>query len=33
MKIEGANYMEIHNAGGGIMFTVRHTQESPEEEL
>lgn len=25
--------MEIHNAGGGIMFTVDHTRASSEEEL
>eukprot|EP01028_Stygiella_incarcerata_P007645 TRINITY_DN317_c0_g2_i1.p1 TRINITY_DN317_c0_g2~~TRINITY_DN317_c0_g2_i1.p1 ORF type:complete len:460 (-),score=121.89 TRINITY_DN317_c0_g2_i1:800-2065(-) len=33
MKLEGATYMDVHKAGGGINFTVRHTRESPKEEL
>eukprot|EP01097_Dermamoeba_algensis_P010143 TRINITY_DN7390_c0_g1_i1.p1 TRINITY_DN7390_c0_g1~~TRINITY_DN7390_c0_g1_i1.p1 ORF type:complete len:437 (-),score=87.41 TRINITY_DN7390_c0_g1_i1:58-1254(-) len=33
MKLAGATYMEVHKAGGGIGFTVRHTRESSEEEL
>ncbi|XP_051889923.1 probable imidazolonepropionase isoform X2 [Pristis pectinata] len=33
MKLEGASYMEIHNAGGGIHFTVEHTRKASEEEL
>ncbi|KAI9137486.1 hypothetical protein BKA69DRAFT_1128162 [Paraphysoderma sedebokerense] len=33
LKIQGASYMEIHKAGGGIGFTVKHTRESSEKEL
>lgn len=33
MKLAGATYMDVHRAGGGIHFTVRHTRESSEEEL
>lgn len=33
MKLEGANYMQIHEAGGGIHFTVTHTKNSSEEKL
>jgi hypothetical protein len=31
--LEGATYMQIHEAGGGINFTVRHTKNSSEDEL
>lgn len=31
--MEGATYMQIHQAGGGINFTVRHTKNSSEKEL
>eukprot|EP00762_Andalucia_godoyi_P006476 ANDGO_02857.mRNA.1 hypothetical protein len=33
MKLAGATYMDIHRAGGGIHFTVRHTREAAFEEL
>ncbi|XP_071081636.1 probable imidazolonepropionase [Haliotis cracherodii] len=33
MKLAGASYMEVHNAGGGIHFTVDHTRRATEEEL
>ncbi|XP_059843789.1 probable imidazolonepropionase isoform X2 [Hypanus sabinus] len=33
MKLAGASYMEIHNAGGGIHFTVEHTRKASEDEL
>ncbi|XP_029457437.1 probable imidazolonepropionase isoform X2 [Rhinatrema bivittatum] len=33
MKLAGATYMEIHEAGGGIHFTVEHTKNATEEEL
>eukprot|EP00048_Salpingoeca_helianthica_P013913 m.211235 g.211235 ORF g.211235 m.211235 type:complete len:445 (-) comp15559_c1_seq23:4592-5926(-) len=33
MKLSGATYMDIHKAGGGINFTVRHTREASEGEL
>ncbi|KAI3659176.1 hypothetical protein MP638_006958, partial [Amoeboaphelidium occidentale] len=33
LKIQGATYMGIHKAGGGIGFTVKHTKESSEKEL
>jgi imidazolonepropionase len=33
MKMEGKSYMEIHQAGGGINFTISHTKNSSEEEL
>lgn len=32
-KLAGASYMEIHQAGGGIHFTVEHTRKAAEEEL
>ena len=32
-KLEGANYMQIHEAGGGIHFTVTHTKNATEEQL
>mmetsp|Transcript_40762 Transcript_40762/g.102609 ORF Transcript_40762/g.102609 Transcript_40762/m.102609 type:complete len:448 (+) Transcript_40762:147-1490(+) len=32
-KLAGATYMDIHKAGGGIGFTVRHTRESTADEL
>uniref|UniRef100_A0A8C5NQ30 Probable imidazolonepropionase n=1 Tax=Junco hyemalis TaxID=40217 RepID=A0A8C5NQ30_JUNHY len=33
MKLAGASYMEIHQAGGGIHFTVEHTRAASEAEL
>jgi imidazolonepropionase len=33
MKLEGATYMDVHKAGGGINFTVKHTRESSKDEL
>jgi imidazolonepropionase len=33
MKLAGATYMEVHAAGGGIHFTVRHTRAASEDEL
>ncbi|NWU97692.1 HUTI imidazolonepropionase, partial [Upupa epops] len=33
MKLAGASYMDIHQAGGGIHFTVEHTRKATEEEL
>ena len=30
MKLSGATYMDIHKAGGGINFTVRHTAAASE---
>lgn len=33
MKLEGASYLDIHKAGGGIHFTVRSTRGSDEDEL
>ncbi|VEL20203.1 unnamed protein product [Protopolystoma xenopodis] len=33
MKMSGASYIEIHEKGGGIHFTVRHTKEASEGEL
>lgn len=33
MKLEGRSYIEIHQAGGGIMFTMNSVKETPEEEL
>nr|XP_047917165.1 probable imidazolonepropionase isoform X4 [Anser cygnoides] len=32
-RLAGASYMEIHQAGGGIHFTVEHTRKATEEEL
>ncbi|KAH0616761.1 hypothetical protein JD844_028133, partial [Phrynosoma platyrhinos] len=31
--LAGVSYMDIHQVGGGIHFTVRHTQQAPEDEL
>ncbi|CAL8115412.1 unnamed protein product [Orchesella dallaii] len=33
MKLAGASYMDIHNAGGGIHYTVEHTKRASEETL
>jgi len=33
MKLAGASYMDIHNMGGGINFTVKHTRQTDEETL
>ncbi|XP_003476271.1 probable imidazolonepropionase [Cavia porcellus] len=33
MKLAGASYMDIHQAGGGINFTVERTRQASEEEL
>ncbi|PSN55823.1 putative imidazolonepropionase [Blattella germanica] len=33
MKLAGASYLEIHEAGAGIYFTVEKTRETSEEEL
>ncbi|XP_029418949.1 probable imidazolonepropionase isoform X2 [Nannospalax galili] len=33
MKLAGATYMDIHQAGGGINFTVEQTRRASEEEL
>jgi len=33
MKLAGKSYMDIHNAGGGIHFTVEHTKRASEDEL
>ncbi|CAG7731650.1 unnamed protein product [Allacma fusca] len=33
MKLAGATYMSIHNAGGGIHYTVEHTRRASEDEL
>ncbi|KAL9646725.1 hypothetical protein ABK040_001147 [Willaertia magna] len=33
MKLQGATYMQIHQMGGGIGFTVRHTRQSTIDEL
>jgi len=33
MKLDGASYMDIHKAGGGINYTVKHTREADEESL
>uniref|UniRef100_T2M6L2 Probable imidazolonepropionase n=1 Tax=Hydra vulgaris TaxID=6087 RepID=T2M6L2_HYDVU len=33
MKLEGATYMDIHKAGGGIYFTVKSVHEATEDEL
>lgn len=32
-QLAGASYMEIHQAGGGINFTVEHTKAASEEQL
>jgi imidazolonepropionase len=33
MKLQGATYMDIHKAGGGIGYTVQHTREASEDSL
>ncbi|CAD5110993.1 DgyrCDS344 [Dimorphilus gyrociliatus] len=33
LKLAGASYMEVHNAGGGINFTVDHVRKATEDEL
>lgn len=33
LKLDGATYMEIHQAGGGIGYTVTHTRAASEESL
>ncbi|XP_055053164.2 probable imidazolonepropionase [Misgurnus anguillicaudatus] len=33
MKLAGATYMEVHEAGGGIHFTVAHTRTASEQHL
>ncbi len=33
MKLAGASYMQIHEAGGGIHFTVEKTRAATEDEL
>ncbi|XP_025755386.1 putative imidazolonepropionase isoform X1 [Oreochromis niloticus] len=33
MKLAGATYMDVHRAGGGIHFTVEHTQAAPASDL
>ncbi|XP_067255777.1 probable imidazolonepropionase [Chanodichthys erythropterus] len=33
MKLAGATYMEVHEAGGGIHFTVTHTRSATEQHL
>ena len=33
MKLAGASYMEVHQAGGGINFTVEKTKQASEDEL
>ncbi|XP_018595018.2 putative imidazolonepropionase [Scleropages formosus] len=33
MKLAGATYMEVHQAGGGIHFTVEHTRRASPEQL
>nr|XP_002125327.1 probable imidazolonepropionase [Ciona intestinalis] len=33
MKLAGASYMEVHQAGGGIHYTVEHTRAASENEL
>lgn len=33
MKLAGASYMEIYEAGGGIHFTVEHTRRASEDQL
>ncbi|XP_062850166.1 probable imidazolonepropionase [Trichomycterus rosablanca] len=33
MKLAGATYMEVHEAGGGIHFTVTHTRKASSEDL
>ncbi|KAK2571477.1 putative imidazolonepropionase [Acropora cervicornis] len=33
MKLAGATYMDVHNAGGGIGYTVEHVRRASEEEL
>ncbi|ESN98636.1 hypothetical protein HELRODRAFT_155870 [Helobdella robusta] len=33
MKLAGATYLDVHKAGGGIHFTVRHVAEASEDQL
>eukprot|EP00112_Aurelia_sp_Birch-Aquarium-sp1_P021103 Seg5599.1 transcript_id=Seg5599.1/GoldUCD/mRNA.D3Y31 product="putative imidazolonepropionase" protein_id=Seg5599.1/GoldUCD/D3Y31 len=33
MKLAGATYMEVHQAGGGINFTVEHVRKASEDDL
>ncbi|XP_075716228.1 putative imidazolonepropionase [Rhinoderma darwinii] len=33
MKLAGATYMDVHQSGGGINFTVTHTEAASEDEL
>ncbi|CAH1783272.1 unnamed protein product [Owenia fusiformis] len=33
MKLAGATYMEVHESGGGIHYTVEHTRKATEDEL
>jgi len=33
LKLSGASYMEVHQAGGGIHFTVEQTRKATEEQL
>lgn len=33
MKLAGATYMEIHQQGGGIGYTVKHTRQASEQDL
>lgn len=33
LQLEGATYMEIHQAGGGIHYTVDHTRNASDDEL
>ncbi|XP_062522801.1 probable imidazolonepropionase isoform X2 [Corticium candelabrum] len=33
MKLAGASYMDVHSTGGGIQYTVAHTQQATETEL
>ena len=33
MQLAGATYMEVHEAGGGINFTVTQTRNASEERL
>ncbi|KAI1888042.1 hypothetical protein AGOR_G00180980 [Albula goreensis] len=33
MKLAGATYMEVHEAGGGIHFTVEHTRQATKDQL
>ena len=33
LQLAGASYMEVHQAGGGIHFTVEHTRKASKDEL